>query len=95
MEPDNRGEYARNTFYTIMAGQAGCSSVIMILGALLLGLWLDSMLGTRPAFTLGLILLSIPVSLFFMVYMVLKSTSQITPPKVQSTSRKRQSVDED
>ena len=45
--------------------------VVLVVGGLVAGIWLDGQLGTRPAFTLTLILLSIPVSLFLTVRSVL------------------------
>lgn len=73
--------------FAAMAGQAGCASVIVIIGALFLGIWLDEIFDSRPAFTLGLILTSVPVSLVMMVYIALKATKQITPPKISRQQR--------
>jgi hypothetical protein len=70
----------RNLALAAVAGQAGCSTVVIVFLALFGGLLIDSRLHTRPAFTLGLVLLSIPVSLYIMVRMVLSTISQITPP---------------
>lgn len=87
--PDNdRGEYLRNMAFAAMAGQAGCASVIVIIGALFLGIWLDGVFDTRPALTLALVLTSVPVSLVLMVYMALQSTKKITPPKPGKTYRR-------
>ena len=44
--------------------QVGCSAVAVTIGALLLGLWLDGQLHTRPWFTLILLILSMPVTVF-------------------------------
>ncbi len=44
--------------------QVGCGTIVVILGALALGLWIDHHFGTRPWATLTLILSSIPVSLW-------------------------------
>jgi len=52
--------------------QAGCISVVLVILALVAGLWLDRTFNTQPLFVLGLLLLSIPVSLVAMVYTVLK-----------------------
>ncbi|MFQ6100286.1 MAG: AtpZ/AtpI family protein [Anaerolineae bacterium] len=60
--------------------QIGCLTVVVILGALALGLWLDSHLGTRPWFTLGLVLGSIPVSLILSVYVALATARRTQPP---------------
>jgi hypothetical protein len=69
--------YMRNVALASMAGQAGCSTVILIFAALFAGLFLDSRLDTRPLFTLGLILLSIPLSLYAMVRMMLSAVGAI------------------
>jgi hypothetical protein len=82
MDRNERGQYLRNMTYAASAGTSGCSTVILVIGALLLGLWLDALLGTQPALTLLLVLLSIPLSLVVMLYTVLNATSKITPPKV-------------
>ncbi len=60
--------------------QVGCLTVVVILGALALGLWLDGRLGTRPWFALGLVLVSIPVSLAMVVYVALKTARRAQPP---------------
>ena len=44
--------------------QAGCLAVAIVIGALLLGLWIDRQLQTRPWFTLGLLLVSAPLSVY-------------------------------
>jgi F0F1-type ATP synthase assembly protein I len=59
---------------SLIGVQAGCVSVIIIILALVVGLLLDRVIGTKYLFTVGLLLLSIPVSLGAMVYSVLRST---------------------
>lgn len=75
--------YFRNMTYAAMAGQSGCLTVVLVIGSLILGLWLDNVLGTEPAFTLVLTLVSIPLSLVLMVTMVLGATQRITPPVIE------------
>ena len=73
---------------SLIGVQAGCVSVILIILALVVGLVLDRALGTKYVFTVGLLLLSIPVSLGAMVYTVLRSTrSMHTQPTPQSTKK--------
>jgi F0F1-type ATP synthase assembly protein I len=57
---------------------AGCLTAIGTLLALFLGLWLDQQLGTRPMFTLGLVLASVPVSLIAMTWWVLREARRIS-----------------
>lgn len=56
---------------------AGCMTAIGTLLALFLGLWLDGQLGTRPMFTLGLVLASVPLSLIVMTWWVLREARRI------------------
>lgn len=70
----------KNLSYAMLAGQAGCASLILIFIALFVGMWLDAQFGLRGPFTIGLLLFSIPISLFAMVRIALGMISQITPP---------------
>jgi hypothetical protein len=81
--PEDENHYIRNVGYAMVAGQSGCSTAVMIIGALLLGLWLDSLFGTRPAFTLLLTISSVPLSLMLMLYTVLGAARRLPPPKVK------------
>lgn len=75
-------DYVRNLALAAVAGQAGCLSVVLIFLALFAGLFIDSRLNTHPVFTIGLVLISVPISLYAMIRMVLSSVSAIklTPP---------------
>lgn len=83
-------DYIRNLALASVAGQAGCMTVVLVFAALFAGIFLDNRLDTRPAFTLGLILLSVPVSLFAMIRLMLSSVGAIKfaspfePPRVSS-----------
>jgi len=50
-----------------MLGQVGCLTLVVIGVALGAGLWLDGQFGTKPIFTLALVLGSIPITLIIMV----------------------------
>ena len=58
-------------------GQVGCLTLVIILMALIAGLWLDNQFQTRPLFTLILVLASIPISLFLMFRLVLSFAPRI------------------
>ncbi len=79
-------EYIRNMALAVVAGQAGCSTVILVFMALFGGMYLDAKLDTHPIFTLVLVLLSVPLGLYMMVRVVLSSTSRITPPSKGGSS---------
>ncbi len=63
-----------------LIGQVGCLTLVIIVAALVAGLWLDRQFDTRPLFTLILVLGSIPVTLFVMFRLVLSAA-----PRLQTT----------
>ena len=71
--------------YAAVAGQSGCATSIIVIGSFFLGLWIDSLLDTKPVFTIILVIISVPVSLYVMVRMVLGAISQITPPRISAS----------
>jgi hypothetical protein len=60
-----------------VAAQAGCVTIIIIVAALLVGLWLDAQAGRRGLFTIGLLVLSVPFTLFLMVRIALGAVNRI------------------
>ena len=67
----------RNLWVAALAAQVGFLTLIIILAAVLGGLALDARLGTKPWFTIGLLLASIPVSLVLMVFITRKTVSKL------------------
>lgn len=58
--------------------------MIVVLGALFLGLWLDSMMGQRGPATIILMLASVPLSLFLMIRIALTLVKQLDPLRVHN-----------
>lgn len=75
-KPD-RKQYWLNLTLAGVAGQVGCLTLLIVLFAVFGGLWLDAYFQTRPAFTFGLLITSIPVSLLVMFFVVRFATSKI------------------
>lgn len=71
----------RNLTVVGISGLAGCSTIILVIAALLLGLWLDSLVDVRGPFMILLVVLSIPLSLFVMLRIVLSATRLILSPE--------------
>lgn len=69
--------YAKNLTLAAVAGQVGCITILIIFVALLAGLWLDNQFGSRPLFIVGLLLVSVPVTLVTMFWVVRQATSRI------------------
>lgn len=71
--PD-RSQYAFNITIAAVAGQVGCLTALIVIVALVAGLWLDSQFDTRPMFTVGLMIVSVPLTLVVMFWVVRKAT---------------------
>lgn len=78
-------DYMRNLALATVAGQAGCTTVILVFAGLFAGMFLDSRLDTHPVFTIGLILVAIPVSLYSMIRLMLSSVASIKPSTPESS----------
>lgn len=68
-----------NLAITAIAGGAGCFTLVVVMGAVFLGLWLDQRFTTRPLLTIILVILSIPVSVVGMYGIVRGVISRIQP----------------
>lgn len=90
-------QYWLNLTLAGAAGQVGCVTLIIILVAVLAGLWLDSRFQTRPVFTFVLLIASIPVSLAAMLFIVRLFTSKIKagPPEENQSPGKSVTPRED
>jgi hypothetical protein len=78
-----------NISVATIAGAAGCFMTVAIVGALVLGIVIDKLLGFRGPFTVGLVLVSAPVSLYVVIRMVLvlikRTQAQSKPPDTDSS----------
>ncbi len=72
-------QYALNLTLAAVVSQVGCLTTALIVVALLLGLWLDARLGTKPMFTLILLVGSAPITLALMFWIVRRATAHIQP----------------
>ncbi|MGB7536962.1 MAG: AtpZ/AtpI family protein [Anaerolineales bacterium] len=66
-----------NTQIAGLMAQSGCLVVVVILLAVAAGIWLDRELGTRPVFTLVLVMGSVPVTLFLLYRMATQAISAV------------------
>jgi F0F1-type ATP synthase assembly protein I len=76
--PQTRKELFRTALISVI-GSVGCLTVVIILGAVLGGIWLDNHFGTNPTWTITLALISIPLSLLVMIIVVRAINKRIQP----------------
>jgi F0F1-type ATP synthase assembly protein I len=79
----DRLQHAYNLTLASVTGLVGCLTLVIIIAALLLGLWLDGYFETKPLFTLILIIGSVPVTLVVMFMVVNSATKRMKtePPE--------------
>lgn len=73
MSPD----YWINLSLAALAGASGCITISFVAGALITGLVLDGLFDTAPLLTIVAVILSVPVSLWLMVRVVMWSVKTI------------------
>jgi F0F1-type ATP synthase assembly protein I len=76
---DDRQKVTRSLALASMVTQIGCVTLVIVVGGLVLGLWLDNQLDTRPLFTVLLLLGTIPVSVFALVRIAVSAAAQLSP----------------
>ncbi len=77
--PQQPSARVKNLSLAGVAGLAGCATLIIVFSALFIGLWLDSQLGQRGPCIFGMLILSVPVSLFAMLRIALGAINRIQP----------------
>ena len=65
------------TLLVVMIGQVGCLTIVVILASVFGGLWLDNTFGTKPVFTLVLLVAGIPLSVFLMLFVARKTLARL------------------
>jgi F0F1-type ATP synthase assembly protein I len=93
-QPDkNRSQYAFNLTLAAVAGQVGCLTLVIVLAALLGGLWLDAQFDTRPLITIILMVASVPITLVLMFWVVRKATSHIRTTDAPKSAEIREEME--
>lgn len=79
-DPDRaRSDFVLSVVNVVGLGGLGMLGIVLV--ALFLGLLADRFLGTRPLFTVGLLVLSAPLSIFLMLRIATKAVAKIKPYK--------------
>ena len=84
----NASQRGVNLALVSVAGLGGCLVLIVVIGALFGGLWLDNALKTKPLFTLVLVIGSVPVGIFFMYQVAMGViTRSLAQPKTGASTQ--------
>lgn len=81
-----------NVFSTAFSvgGQVACLNLIVIFLSLFIGIWLDRLLGTKPAFTLILVIGSIPLSLVLTYFLAKREANLLNKSHQKEKSLSRE-----
>jgi MFS family permease len=61
---------------------SGFITVALVVGALVVGLWIDAQLGVRGPATICLLVASVPLSLTLMIWLTLTLVKRLPPPQL-------------
>lgn len=78
-----------------IGGEVGCLTLLIVFVALFVGLGLDRLLGTKPAFTIVLLLGSAPIALALTFWVAMRAVKRYTPPPPASGQVKKIFDEED
>ena len=95
-QPDKQGAArSLNVTLALVTGQVGCLTLLIIFVALFLGRWLDKQFNSSPLITVTLMIISVPVTLVVMFWVVRSVTARYASyPKVKSQTSE-EGVDRD
>jgi F0F1-type ATP synthase assembly protein I len=78
-EPSKNKQTVNSLALYSVGGQVGCATLMIVFLALFVGIGLDKLLGTKPVFTIILILGSAPLSLFLTFKLAMRAVKSIAP----------------
>ncbi|MBE3067988.1 MAG: AtpZ/AtpI family protein [Chloroflexi bacterium] len=78
-QSNDNGQDEFRTAVTMTVVWVAGLTLVVIFAALFAGLWLDKILDSKPLFTIVLVLVSIPVTLFLTFRVVRAATARIQP----------------
>jgi F0F1-type ATP synthase assembly protein I len=78
-QSNDKGQDEFRTAVTMTVVWVAGLTLVIIFAALFAGLWLDKILNSKPLFTIVLVLVSIPVTLFLTFRVVRAATARIQP----------------
>lgn len=96
-QPDNNSNRPKIPLAasTALGAQVGCVTVLIVIAALVGGLWLDKQLDSKPMFTIVFVLGSAPLSLLLTFWMAMRQIRDMQSNGPPSTGHKPQIQDDD
>jgi F0F1-type ATP synthase assembly protein I len=89
-QPEQNRKSILNTVLIVMVGQVGCLTLGIILVSVFGGRWLDDTFGTKPLFTLILLIAGVPLSVLLMLFVARRTIAKIKSD-IETENSKNQS----
>jgi F0F1-type ATP synthase assembly protein I len=86
-QSDSQRRSILKTLLIVLVGQVGCLTLLVVSMSLLLGLWLDSTLHTRPVLTLVFLLAGVPLSVILMLLVARRTLASLVNEKKSAETR--------
>ena len=83
----NRPQRTLGFTLAVVSGEVGYLTSLVLIAALFGGMWLDNQFNTQPLFTVGLLVISVPITLVAMVWIVKKTTSRMQSTDLNITKQ--------
>jgi ABC-type transport system involved in cytochrome c biogenesis permease subunit len=87
--PEDKNQNAFKSAVTITVIGVAAITFIVIFLALFAGRWIDGLLSTKPIFTIGLVIISIPVTIVLMLRLVKVATSRLKPDQSKPSAEEQ------
>lgn len=86
-----------NLTLAVVAGQVGFVTLLIIIGAIFLGLWLDNRFQTQHLYTIITLVASVPISLLVMLFIVRAAVARIKTraDELKQTSEEETNIGKD
>ena len=84
-------QYALNMGLAGFAGTVGVVTLAIVVGALVLGIFLDAQLHTKPLFTILILLGSVPITIFVMFRLALGAIAKMKPARPEKKKEEKTS----
>lgn len=81
---ENRSHGTLGLTLAVVTGQVGCLTSVILIAAILVGIWLDNHFNSKPLFIVGFLVISVPITLVAMIWIVKKTTAKLQKTEIIS-----------
>lgn len=92
-EGKEQSKYNLTLALAAVAGQVGCVTLLIVVLALVIGLWLDRRFNTSPIFLTTILIGSVPITIFIMLWIVRSVTSRLKPTRESGIADSEEATD--